>query len=193
MINPQETYGSNVNLRCAVYNGTSWVEVLGASTQLSSTRGGTVGIAGIASVDVGSVSINVLDVYDPAIATNTLLRPNRPIAVYVDSVSFATPRTDGAIFTGTIQDIQTNYFYEAGQQHVNITLYAVDAVSSHAGITVTNANGADGFNGTTLNGNANTAYGYQRWEDRINDLSTKFAKTTVPTVTISAPIPIYSI
>jgi len=101
--------------------------------------------------------------------------------------------SEGAIFTGTIQDIATNYFLDRGEQHVNIVLYAVDAVSSHAGITVTNADGYEGFTGTTFDGVADTADGYQRWEDRINDLSTEFAKTTVPTVIISAPIPIYSI
>lgn len=198
MITPHEVYGDEVNLRCVVYNGTTWVEVLGASTQLTSTRGGTVGVAGIASVDVGTASINVLDVYDP-FSGSTLLRPNRAIAVYVDSTAFGTPRTDGAIFTGVIQDIQTNYFFEAGKQHVNITIYAVDAVSSHAGVTVTNTDGYEGFtssNITVTPGTVIKASGYQRWEDRVNELSAAFATPlglSVPTVSVSAPTTVYSI
>jgi len=186
-------YGDNINLRCAVQvAGGVWVDLLGTSTLVTSQRGGSAGIAGIASVEVGTMSINVLDAADPAV-TNTLY-PNQPIVVYVnDDSAFAVPLTDGAIFTGTIQDISTNYFFEKGQKHVNVVIYAVDAVSVHAGITVTNEDGDGGFTGTTFNGVANTANGYQRWEDRINDLSTAFKKTVVPTVVISAPIPIYSI
>jgi hypothetical protein len=178
MIIAHPTYSDEVNLRCAVYDGSVWVEVLGVSTQLSATRGGTVGIAGIASVDVGTMSVNILDAFDPT--QTSLLAPNRPIVVYVGDIT-------SPIFTGTVQDISTNYFYESGKQHVNIVVYAVDAVSSHAGITV------PGFTGTTLNGVANAADGYQRWEDRINDLSAAYAQADVPAVVISGPVPIYSI
>ena len=194
MIVSHPIYGDEVSLRCVVYNAATatWVEVLGDSTQVSLTRGGNVGEAGVTSVEVGSLTINILDVYDPS--SVSLLKPNVTIILYIDDPStFATPRVDGAIFTGNIQDIKTDYFLEGTEQHINIEVYAVDAVSSHTGITVTNLNGEDGFTGTTFNGVANTANGYQRWEDRINDLSTTFAKMEVPTVIISAPVPIYNI
>lgn len=200
---------ANFNVVCEVYNDatSTWEEVLGASTRVSSIRGGNVGVAGLTSVEVGTFSINILDTslngqYDPA--QIALLRPNQPIRCYIDDSSvFADPPTDGAIFTGHIQDIATNYFYQPGTQtqYVNVTIYAADAVSSHAGITVTTGvvdNGTakePGFIGTTFNGTADTAAGYQRWEDRINDLSTGFAasSTPVPTVVINSPDPIYSI
>lgn len=192
MIVNSPVYGDNISLRCAVLKSGAWIELLGTSTRVSSERGGSAGIAGLASVEVGTMTINVLDAADPAISST--LFPNQPIVVYIDDPSvFATPLTDGAIFTGTIQDISTNYFFEKGIKHTNVVIYAVDAVSTHAGITVTNSDGDGGFTGTTFNGVANTANGYQRWEDRINDLSTQFKKTVVPTVVISAPIPIYTI
>jgi hypothetical protein len=193
MIVNSPVYGDNINLRCAVeVLPDTWIEILGTSTMLQSQRGGSVGVAGIASVDVGTMSINVLDALDPA--TVAVLAPNQSIVVYVDDAEvFPDTLVDGAVFTGTIQDISTDYFYEKGEQHINVVIYAVDAVSTHAGITVTNEDGTGGFTGTTFNGVADTANGYQRWEDRINDLSTEFAKTAVPTVIISAPIPIYTI
>jgi len=193
MIVSTPIYGAQVNLRVAVYNPltSAWVEILGTSTTLNATRGGAVGIAGIASVEVGTFSINILDALDPSQVT--LLFPNQRIVAYVDDDSaFTTPLTDGAIFTGNIQDISTNYFFVNGTQHVNVVIYATDAVSSHTGITVTNLTGQEGFTGTTLNGVANTANGFQRWEDRINDLTDTF-QPTVPNVTISSPEPIYSI
>ena len=86
----------------------------------------------------------------------------------------------------------TNYFFEKGVKHANIVIYAVDAVSSHAGITVVNDTGQEGFTGSTFNGTANLKYGYQRWEDRINDLNNTFAPT-VPDVVINGPIPVYTL
>jgi len=182
--------GSEVNLKVVVWNGSTWVPILGDATEATSVRGGSVGIAGIASVEVGSFSINILDMYDPA--QTALLSPNQDIVVYVDNPEFATPRTDGAIFTGKIQDIQTNYFLYKGKQHVNVGIYAVDAVSSHAGITVTNDYEEPGVTSTRFNGTTGIRRGYQRWEDRVNQLA-GLAKTTVPSVTISSPTPIYNI
>lgn len=190
MIVSHPIYGDEINLRCSIQDKvtSAWQEVLAESTQVSITRGGDAGDAGTTTTDVGTMSLNILDVYSPSDPTYaTLLSPGANIVLYINEG--AVPMTTGAIFTGTIQDISTNYFYENGKQHMNVTLLAVDAVSSHSGITV------DGFTGTniTLPTGVQRAFGFQRWEDRINDLSTAYAKTTVPTVIISAPVPVYNI
>lgn len=197
MIVNSPVYGESISLRVAFQYMGTWLEVLADSTLLTIERGGSPAVAGGSSVDVGTLSISLLDVYDPSQVA--ILSPNRTIVAYVDDISvFPNPKVDGAIFTGTIQDIATDYFFDNGTKHVNVVITAVDAVSVHTGITVTNTDGYEGFTGTNRTVTVNptvtvAANGYQRWEDRINEISTQFAKTTVPTVIVSSPVPIYNI
>jgi hypothetical protein len=196
MIVSHPIYGEEVNLRCAVYDTVAdeWVEVLADSTLLTIERGGDPDVAGGSSVDVGTLSINLLDILDPMQVD--MLKPNQDIIAYIDEQTYTDSLVDGAIFTGNIQDISTDYFFERGTKHVNVVILAVDAVSSHSDITVTNTDDEEGFTGefrTTTPGTQVASTGYQRWEDRINELSTQFAKTPVPEVETGQPIIVYSI
>jgi hypothetical protein len=195
MIVNHPIYGEEVNLRCAVYDTvtTAWVEVLADSTLLTIERGGEPDVAGGSSVDVGILSISLLDILDPMQVD--MLKPNQAIIAYIQDDTYDDSRVDGAIFTGNIQDISTDYFFERGTKHVNVVIMAVDAVSSHSDITVTNTDDEEGFTGefrTTTPGTQVASTGYQRWEDRINELSTQFAKTPVPEVEVGTPTVVYS-
>tara|TARA_R110000822_G_scaffold123979_2_gene258495 strand:+ start:57 stop:614 length:558 start_codon:yes stop_codon:yes gene_type:complete len=175
-------------MKCAVYNSVTslWVDILADGIEVAATRGGDLGLAGIASVDVGSLSLRLLDVYDPAQVA--FLKPNMPIVLYNNDPSFATPRTTGAIFTGMVQDINATYeLDDLGKFRTYVNIYAADSVSSHTNIPI------NGFKGTTFNGVINTANGYQRWEDRIRDLNTQYARSTITNPTISANVEVYSI
>jgi len=95
-------------------------------------RGNDAGIAGIASVEVGSAVISLMDpttpIYDPT--TTSLLQPNMPIEVYKKGDD-ATP-----IFTGVVLDLATRYEFHPIFRSTLVTyvdIYAVDAVSEWGG------------------------------------------------------------
>jgi hypothetical protein len=95
-------------------------------------RGNDAGIAGIASVEVGSAIISLMDpatpIYDPT--TTSLLQPNMPIEVY-EKGDPTVP-----IFTGVILDLATRYEFHPIFRDTLVTyvdIYAVDAVSEWGG------------------------------------------------------------
>lgn len=156
-------------LRVRVQNKSTlaWTDILSAGNELQIERGGTVGVLGLDSVNVGLATIVLYNSLDPAVVST--LSPKMPIQVY--STQFATP-DEGSIYLGTIADIQSQYVLNtqtfAIDAYVSIT--AVDAVQAHSNVVVP---------GIT------TTAGYQRWEERISTLS-PYAITTVNVPAINA-------
>lgn len=106
--------------------------ILANGITASITRGNEAGVAGIASVEVGSATITLKDpetpLYDPT--TTSLLQPNMPIEVYKKGDT-ALP-----IFTGVILDLATRYEFHPifrNQLVTYVDIYAVDAVSEWGG------------------------------------------------------------
>lgn len=138
----------------------AWTNILSAGNELQITRGGTTGVLGLDSLDVGIATLVLYNSLDPAVVST--LSPKMAIQVY--STQFATPDA-GAIYTGTIADINSTYVMNTRTFDIDtyVTITAVDAVQAHANITVP---------GVT------TTLGYQRWEERISTLA-PYAITTV--------------
>lgn len=149
-------------LRVRVQNKSTlaWTEILSEGNEVSIDRGGTTGVLGLDSVNVGIATIVLYNSLDPAVVST--LSPRMPIQVY--STQFATP-DDGSIYVGTIADIASSYFMNTRTFSIDtyVTITAVDAVQAHANVTVP---------GVT------TTAGYQRWEERISTLQ-PYALTTI--------------
>ncbi len=141
-------------LRIRVQNKSTlvWTEILSAGNEVQIQRGGTVGVLGLDSVNVGLATIVLYNSLDPAVVAT--LSPRMPVQVY--STQFATP-DEGSVYLGTIADINSAYVLNtttfAIDTYVSIT--AVDAIQAHSNITVP---------GVT------TTAGYERWEERIATL-----------------------
>jgi hypothetical protein len=149
-------------LRVRVQNKSTlaWTEILADGNEMQIQRGGSVGVLGIGSVNAGILELVLYNALDPAIVST--LSPKMKIQVY--STEFATPDL-GSIYVGNITDISSKYFKnkKTNDLDVYVTLTAVDAVQSHANVTVA---------GVT------TTAGFHRWEERISTLA-PYALTTV--------------
>lgn len=151
-------------LRVRVQNKSTlaWTEVLSEGNQLTIDRGGSVGILGLDSLNVGLATLVLYNSLDPAVVAT--LAPNMPIQVY--SNQYSTPEL-GAIYTGIITDINSQYVLNRQTNAIDtyVSVTAVDAVQAHANIVVAGVS---------------TAAGYQRWEERIATL----APSAITTVTV---------
>lgn len=138
----------------------AWTEILSAGNEVQIERGGTAGVLGLDSVNAGLATIVLYNSLDPAVVST--LQPKQKIQLY--STQFATPDA-GSIYLGNIVDINSEYVLNSLYQQVDtyVSITAVDAVQSHANVTVP---------GIT------TAAGFQRWEERIGALA-PFSLTTV--------------
>jgi hypothetical protein len=149
-------------LRVRVQDKTTlvWTEILADSNDFNCKRGGNVGLLGLGSVNAGLLEMTLYNAYDPAVVST--LSPKMKVQVY--STQFATP-DEGSIYVGNISDINTKYVRNKKTNDIDayVTFTAVDALQSHANVTVP---------GVT------TAAGFHRWEERIAYLA-PFALTTV--------------
>lgn len=149
-------------LRVRVQNKSTlaWTQILSEGNELKINRGGTVGVLGLDSLNVGIAQLVLYNSLDPAVVST--LSPKMLIQVY--STQFATPDL-GSIYLGQIADINSEYTLNTQTFSIDtyVTITAVDAVQSHANVTVP---------GVT------TAAGYHRWEERIDYLE-PYAITTV--------------
>jgi len=149
-------------LRVRVQNKTTlaWTEILAEGNEVQVSRGGTVGVLGLDSVNVGLATIVLYNSLDPAVVST--LSPKMAIQVY--STQFATP-DEGSIYLGTIADITSEYVLNSQTFSVDtyVSITAVDAVQAHSNVTVP---------GVT------TTAGYERWEERIATLE-PYAITTI--------------
>ena len=107
-------------------------ELLANGITMQIQRGNDAGVAGLASVEVGSALITLLDpaipVYDPT--TTSLLQPNMVIEVYQQG------DPTNPIFTGVILDLSTRYQFDpvfTDKLLTYVDIYAVDAVSEWGG------------------------------------------------------------
>lgn len=143
----------------------AWTDITNKGNELKISRGGTVGVLGLSSVNAGVLELVLYNDLDPAsVAT---LSPKMAIQVY--STQFTDPN-DGSIFLGNIVDI--NSYYVMNRQYARIDTYvkisAVDAIYSHNNVVIL---------GVT------TTPGYQRWEERISTLSSSSLTTiNVPAI-----------
>jgi hypothetical protein len=130
-----------------------YTEIMANGNEIQIQRGGTVGVLGLDSVNAGTMSMTIYNALDPAVIST--LSPGMLISVY--STQFATPGL-GAIYTGKIVDINSSYFMNTRDFDIDtyVTITAVDAVQSHANVTVP---------GVT------TTAGFERWEERIATLA----------------------
>lgn len=155
-------------LRVRVQNKSTlaWTEIMSAGNELQIQRGGTVGVLGLDSVQVGIATLVLYNSLDPAVVAT--LSPKMLIQVY--STQFATP-DEGSVYLGQIADINSSYTLNTTTFQVDtyVTITATDAVQAHANVTVP---------GVT------TTAGYQRWEERIATLA-PYAITTVNTPAIN--------
>lgn len=149
-------------LRLRVQDKTTlaWTEILSAGNEVQIDRGGTAGVLGLDSVNSGIATIVLYNSLDPAVVST--LQPKQKIQLY--STQFATPDA-GSIYLGNIVDISSEYVQNTRTFSIDtyVSITAVDAVQSHANVTVP---------GIT------TTLGYQRWEERISALA-PYALTTV--------------
>lgn len=149
-------------LRLRVQDKTTlaWTEILSAGNEVQIDRGGNSGVLGLDSVNSGIATIVLYNSLDPAVVST--LQPKQKIQLY--STQFATPDA-GSIYLGNIVDINSEYVQNSRTFAIDtyVTITAVDAVQSHANVTVP---------GIT------TATGFQRWEERISALA-PFSLTTV--------------
>lgn len=149
-------------LRVRVQDKTTlaWTEIMSAGNEVQIDRGGTVGVLGLDSVNVGIATVVLYNSLDPAVVAT--LSPKMKIQVY--STQFATP-DEGSIYIGQIADINSTYTMNTRTFAVDtyVTITATDAVQAHSNVNVP---------GIT------TSAGYQRWEDRISTLA-PYAITTV--------------
>lgn len=149
-------------LRVRVQNKSTlaWTEILADGNEFSCSRGGSVGVLGLSSVNAGILELTLYNAYDPAVVST--LSPKMKIQLY--STQFATP-DEGSIYVGNLVDIQTRYVRnrKTNDYDAYVTLTAVDAVQAHANVLVP--------------GVVTTA-GYHRWEERISYLQ-PYALTTV--------------
>ena len=138
----------------------AWTEIMSAGNEVQIQRGGTVGVLGLDSVNVGIATIVLYNSLDPAVVAT--LSPKMKIQVY--STQFASADA-GSIYLGTIADITSEYVLNSQTFAIDtyVSITAVDAVQAHANVTVP---------GVT------TTAGYQRWEERISTLA-PYAITTV--------------
>jgi hypothetical protein len=178
-------------LRAAYWNGVEWTEMLSTGLSVSLSRGGSLGAAGQVSVDAGSMNLRLLN------STGLIgdIKPGTIVCIYNGSSEF-TPNLlafagldTASIFTGKVQDIAVSYELNKTTRALDsfTGIYAVDAVASHSNIQV------PGFKGTTYNNVSDAANGYQKWEDRIRDLNTQFAKETIIPPVYSGSVEVYSI
>jgi hypothetical protein len=155
-------------LRVRVQNKSTlaWTEILSDGNELQIERGGTVGVLGLDSVQVGIATLVLYNSLDPAVVST--LSPKMLIQVY--STQFATP-DEGSIYLGQIADINSSYTLNTTTFQVDtyVTITATDAVQAHANVTVPGVI---------------TTAGYQRWEERIATLA-PYAITTVNTPAIN--------
>jgi hypothetical protein len=149
-------------LRVRVQNKSTlaWTEIMDVGNEIQIERGGSAGVLGLDSVNSGIMSMTLYNSLDPAVV-NTL-QPKMKIQVY--STQFATPDL-GSIYVGNIVDINSQYFLNERKFDIDtyVTITAVDAVQSHANISVPGIV---------------TAAGFHRWEERIGVLA-PLAITTV--------------
>lgn len=149
-------------LRVRVQNKSTlvWTEILDVGNDLQISRGGSVGVLGLDSVNAGILEMTLYNSLDPAVVAT--LSPKMKIQVY--STQYATPDL-GSIYLGNIVDVNSYYTLNALTKQVDtyVQITAVDAVQSHANVIV---------NGVS------TAAGYHRWEERIAVLAPS-ALTTV--------------
>ena len=138
----------------------AWTEILSDGNELKIGRGGTVGVLGLDSVNVGIAEVVLYNSLDPAVVAT--LSPKMKIQVYS---TLAASADEGSIYVGTIADINSSYVLNTQTFAIDtyVTITAVDAVQAHANVTVP---------GVT------TTAGYQRWEERIDTLE-PYAITTV--------------
>lgn len=155
-------------LRVRVQNKSTlaWTEILSEGNELQIERGGTVGVLGLDSLNVGLATLVLYNSLDPAVVST--LSPRMNIQVY--STQFATP-DEGSVYLGTIADINSTYVLNTRTFSIDtyVSITAVDAIQSHSNITVP---------GVT------TTAGYQRWEERIATLA-PYAITTINTPAIN--------
>lgn len=162
-----------LNLRVKNKDTGVWTEVLADAITVTCQRGGTLGVAGITSVDVGNLAVTLKNVLDPAIIP--FLEPQMELQLY-NKLS-ATPEI-GSIFLGTIDDISTEYRLINNDEIVTlVSIYASDAVQAHANSTVPGVK---------------TTAGFHSWEERIAYLDT-FAKTELIIPDAEATTLVYSI
>ena len=149
-------------LRLRVQDKTTlaWTEILSEGNEIQIERGGTAGVLGLDAVNSGIATIVLYNSLDPAVVST--LQPKQKIQLY--STQFATPDA-GSIYLGNIVDINSDYVMNSVMWEIDtyVSITAVDAVQSHANVTVP---------GIT------TTLGYQRWEERIASLA-PYALTTV--------------
>jgi hypothetical protein len=130
-----------------------WTDIVADAITVRCSRGGTIGLANLSSVDVGTAFIRLKNVYDPAIVS--FLEPNMTI-----QIRNKTDLAVGTVFTGTIEDVESKYERANNFSDEIITfvdIFAVDAVAQVAN--------------TSVNGVITTA-GYQNWTQRIATLNT---------------------
>ncbi len=149
-------------LRVRVQDKTTlaWTDILSAGNELQISRGGTVGVLGLDSLNVGIATLVLYNSLDPAVVST--LSPKMAIQVY--STQFATP-DEGSVYLGAISDINSSYVLNTRTFEIDtyVTITAVDAIQAHANITVPGVI---------------TTAGYERWEERIDTLE-PYAITTV--------------
>jgi hypothetical protein len=129
-----------------------YTDIMSAGNEIQIERGGTVGVLGLDSINAGILSMTLYNSLDPAVVST--LSPGMEILVH--STQFATIGP-GTIYSGNIVDINSSYFMNTRDFDIDtyVTITAVDAVQSHANVTVP---------GIT------TTAGFQRWEERIDTL-----------------------
>jgi len=152
-------------------------------------RGNDAGIAGIASVEVGSALITLIDpptaLYDPT--TTSLLQPNMPIEVY--------KRGDDTIpiFTGVILDLATRYttlntypgrlaptqnYTDTVRTYIDV--YAVDAVSEWGGKVYSDST-------YPISGATTEPSTSETWQNRITRIKDSLATIYTNNSVINAP------
>jgi len=152
----------------------AWTDIAAEATNIKSDRGGNINYGGIVTVDAGTVSIRLKNVYDPAVVN--FLSPEMKLQVY--NSTFDTPDA-GSIFLGTIDDIETDYVFNSVTNNMDayVSIYASDAIASHTNRSIIGIS---------------TTSGFQRWEERIETLADK-SITEVVIPTVDADVPIYAI
>lgn len=144
----------------------AWSDVTGAGNDLQISRGGSVEVLGLSSVDTGTLEFTLYNSLDPAVTAT--LSPRMLIQVYS---TLASSPDAGSVFLGKIVDISSSYVMNTVTNSIDTYVYvlATDAVSDHSNVNVP---------GVT------TVAGYERWEERIATLA-PYALTTINTPAIN--------
>lgn len=144
-----------------------WTEILSAGNELRINRGGSVGVLGLDSLNVGTAELVLYNTLDPAVVST--LSPKMLIQVYSNQFASADA---GSIYLGQISDITSDYVMNRDTFQIDtyVTITATDAIQAHSNVTVQSIT---------------TAAGYERWEERIATLA-PYAITTVNSPAINA-------